>query len=298
MNSVDFVIVAFSNRRAELESLSADLLEGARIGSFEGHVTIVVNDGMLSWDQDGVSWIELGQNCGFARATTIGARAGSSDMIVFANPDCRVNPEELAYFLKFLSSHSGVLVPLLTHDDGRVGYEQYSNWCFTLERLLSTKMCRRYLRNRRVGSLPRFAKAPGAFLGITRDCVELLNGPFDDAFFLYGEDRDLTRRARSMGINVNVNTDVRVFHSLGGSADGFNEFIEYCRTDAALRIAFRSWSRLGVLFYLLDQTIRDRVKMVQGRKSAYGVPAHSAAMLRWIRVGLSDPGRIEVDTYR
>jgi GT2 family glycosyltransferase len=70
---------------------------------------------------------------------------------------------------------------------------------------------------------------------VRRDCWEELGG-FDERFFLYHEDWDLCRRARSAGWGVLVAPAAQAIHDLGGSA--FQDRAHFWRRYHQSRDAF------------------------------------------------------------
>lgn len=286
------MVVAFRNSRDELYSLARTLLRGSKSVGLCGSVVIVVNDEMEGWDQEGVVWVRPGSNAGFARGVAAGCAAGSADLVFFINPDCVVGALAIREMVSAVEASGGIAVPQLRNDDGAFGYEQYSNWVFSADRWTTTWLCRRLEGGDGVRQLPWYAKAPGACLAMRRQVAERLGGPFDDAFFLYGEDRDMTRRARRAAIPVVYVPGAEVIHSMGGSAEEGSAFVEYCRTDASLRIAFRRLGRIGARAYAVDQHARDLVRRRGGREAVAG---RQCAVRRWANAGFVDPGRVSLD---
>lgn len=285
MIGVDFVTVAYRNDSQLLTSLIHELLAGSTLAGYEPRVHIVLNDESHMEPPSEACTVHAGQgNVGFAAGIKVGVQAGSAEYIVVVNPDCAVTKETVAAFLKNLSP-VGVTVPRLLREDGTFDYFAYENWTFTIGRKLSEWLCGKYLSTQLSGELPRYAKAPGAFLGMPRDVAEKLASPFDTAYLLYAEDRDMSDRARKSGIPLQL-VPVDIPHIGGVSGRGISNFIEYCKSDGSLRVAYRRLGRMGAAAYALDLRTVHVLKRSRDRDGA------KRAVRRWSQSGFSDPGRI------
>jgi GT2 family glycosyltransferase len=144
-----------------------------------------------------------GMNAAAARAAELGATS-----FILLNPDAYIADDGVAVLAARVAADPSVVVsPLVERPDG-------SHFASEMELDLDTGAVRRA----RAGA--RFARsAPwlsGACLAIARALWDRLDG-FDDDYFLYWEDIDLSVRAVAAGARLVVADDVRAVHSAGGT---------------------------------------------------------------------------------
>ncbi|GAU07624.1 glycosyltransferase family 2 protein [Desulfoplanes formicivorans] len=176
-----------------------------------------------------VEVIRTGQNLGFAAACNIGAKAGQSPYILFLNPDTRLEPESLSIPLAFMENPENKKVGIcgiqLVDEQGKV-----SRTCArfpTLGRLLSSALGFDKLpglKGRGVHmadwdhcTTTRVGHVMGAFYFIRRETFELAGG-FDERFFVYLEDVDLSKRVAQIGWDIWYLTQSRAYHAGGGTS--------------------------------------------------------------------------------
>lgn len=280
---VDFIMVCFRNDPADLNKLASILLAGATLAGRSAQVTFVVNDDAPLAASDGIRIIAGQGNIGFGAGINAGVRTTVAPYVVLVNPDCEPDDNAIAEFLTYLVPGCGLLTPLIVDGNGRADYEIYEQWTFTPARRVSAEVCARHLQSlgpEKTGvasDLPRFAKLPGTFVGAETTVARELDAPFSEDFFLYGEDRDLTIRARRAGIPVRLVRDVRIHH-IGGVSGGRSEAISKCKADSLIRIAHRRYGRIGVYVAILDMWCVARLGRGQISREAAGWAAR-----RWRR---------------
>jgi len=261
---LNVVVVSFKNDAGSVEGLISPIkLAGERAGH-ETVFTLVVNDesdysGLASRAQ-----ILQGQgNIGYGRGIKLGIAAVPSDFVFVLNPDCVVTTESIQPLFERLGSDSEVLLPLIQKYRGQPDVDLYESWVFTPTRRLSKIICGWFLRRSHAERIPRFVKAPGTALAMTRQLADEL-GPFDDDFFLYGEDRDFTFRARRRRVTLRLVRDAKILHPGGVSGRSVRSLVARSQSDSMLRIAYRRYGRLGLqlmkLNLVVESWIKDRVR--------------------------------------
>src|SRR5436190_22773423 len=154
--------------------------------------------------------IRNNEKLGFAAACNQGAADSTADYLLFLNPDTRVFADTLAHSVQWMETpghdHTGVLGVQLLDESGQVTR--------TCARFLAT----RYFLNRMLGLNHLFPQifpavlctgwdhlesrevdhVTGAYFFIRRKVFKRLNG-FDQRFFLYLEDVDLSLRMSHAG---------------------------------------------------------------------------------------------------
>jgi N-acetylglucosaminyl-diphospho-decaprenol L-rhamnosyltransferase len=196
-------------------------------------VTVVDNDstdGSLETIADlPATRIESGRNGGFSFGCNVGLAAGDAPLVLFLNPDARLEPPALAAMVAALEAHpsAGLVGPRLLDEDGELMPSRRrfprvtSTWsqAFFLHRLLPRarwvdEVDRRwddYLES----DEPEWVS--GACMLARRELLERIGG-LDEGFFLYCEDTDLCARIRAAGFTIRYEPDAVVHHMGGRSA--------------------------------------------------------------------------------
>ncbi len=227
MSTVDVVVVSY-NSRDELRGCVVALA-----GRDGVNVIIVDNasaDRSLAVVKDlPVATIALDQNGGFAHGCNVGWRHGSAPYVLFLNPDARIEGVGLDRLVAALVRNTsvGAVAPLIRHTDGSLDFSQRR-----FPRLRSTYAQALFLHRLfpratwtdevvRVEEAYAHTSSPdwvsGACILVRRDALEQLGG-WDEGFFMYGEDTDLCRRLRSIGLDVLFEPQASVVHEGGASA--------------------------------------------------------------------------------
>jgi GT2 family glycosyltransferase len=206
-----------------------------------------------------------GMNRGVRRASDAGCTA-----FLLLNPDVRIDAGAIRALVGASAAEPlTVLSPRLTRPDG-------STW-FTGARL-----------ERRTG-LTRFRPdgaadgwdpwLSGACLLVTRACWDLVGG-FDDRYFLYWEDVDLSRRVLARGGDLRVVDDVVAVHRVHGTqrADGMSA--TYCRYMCRNRLLFAAVHvprRDRLRWLAFAPRYARRLLLGDGRRAALRRPGLAAA---------------------
>src|SRR3989442_668881 len=203
MPLMDVVVVSYNSRghlRACVDPLSR--LEDVQV--------IVVDnassDGSLNTIEDlPIVRIERASYGGFAKACSEGWRVGSAPFVLFLNPDATINESSLRRLVDVLEDDAGngAVAPKIVHDDGSLAYS-----IRRFPRRRSTYACALFLhrilphavwtdevvRNEKAYARPGSTEwVSGACILVRRSALEELGG-WDERFFLYRADIDLSRR--------------------------------------------------------------------------------------------------------
>jgi N-acetylglucosaminyl-diphospho-decaprenol L-rhamnosyltransferase len=144
-------------------------------------------------------------NDGYAAGINRGVReAISAEAILILNPDVRLHEESVPPLLRALQEPDvGIVAPQLRSACGRL--ERSLRREPTLPRALGLTRTRLALFSESVDSPAAYARpgtadwAQGAVLLMSRKCYEVLGG-WDESYFLYSEETDLSLRARDAGL--------------------------------------------------------------------------------------------------
>ncbi len=229
MSDVDVVIVNYKSAAHTVKCVEA-VHAIAREDGVVVHVFVIDNgDEALDFEVEvegagEARVVKNPVNLGFGTASNIGARLGTAPFILFLNPDALVHPGSLRAFTSFLNDPNnagvGIAGPEIRSTNGSIVPS-----CSQLPSrsdLIARSIGLHTLPRRGVGypytSLDDHAQSHavgqvmGAALMIRRPAYEQLNG-FDERFFLYYEDVDISARADALGITSYYLKDACVTHA-------------------------------------------------------------------------------------
>jgi N-acetylglucosaminyl-diphospho-decaprenol L-rhamnosyltransferase len=233
-------------------------LEALRLAAAEGDIAleIVIVDNASREPPEAmpaVTSLNLSRNVGFGAAVNAGLRQLDSDRVLVLNPDAAVDPLFFVHISEVLRPDRFVSGLLLKR--GRPQTDAFFDWTFSLQRLLRRrKWAERLSLIVEAGVPANVEKVSGAALIGYRETLMSL-GPFDVNFFLYGEDADLSRRARAAGVDLFI-APLAIAHHVGASSqEAFGELVERARMDAALRLAAKHRSLFIRYILLLELAV-------------------------------------------
>lgn len=144
-------------------------------------------------------------NVGYAAGINRGVREASrADAILVLNPDVRLSPGSVLPLSGALEQpRTGIVVPQLRSADGTL--EPSLRRDPTLLRALGLEKTGVATLSERIGNATEYDYphlvdwAQGAVVLMSRECFDALGG-WDESFFLYSEETDLSLRARDLGL--------------------------------------------------------------------------------------------------
>jgi hypothetical protein len=157
-----------------------------------------------------VTVIRSPRNDGFGAANNLCFAASSSSYVAVLNPDARPEPGWLRALVRALEENPNAALAtskvLLASDASRI------NACGNVVHLSGIAYCRGLMQDQHdfVQASPVAAVSGAAFLA-RRDVLEEI-GYFDERFFMYMEDTELSMRARLAGYDVVLAPRSRVAH--------------------------------------------------------------------------------------
>ncbi|MBF6620080.1 MAG: glycosyltransferase family 2 protein [Patulibacter sp.] len=259
---------------------SAEIIDRA-IAAVRAHLpdaeVIVVDNASTDATRDivarastGVTLIQGHGNVGFGTGANIGFAAATGSLVLLLNPDSIVTAVDRRVLADLAARSGNQSVGLL---GCRMSARPHEHGTYLISRLPSSRrrlwryFLRGYLTPREI-SWPQMRALPrrgpmwvsGAALLARREDL-LRVGGFDERFFLYGEDRDLSRRCGQRGIPVGTTTAVTVDHAGGASSSGVSDvkhltwgllsilqFEAYSNDPVSLtRVALRILAGIGAL---------------------------------------------------
>ncbi len=174
-------------------------------------------------------FINNDNNLGFARACNQGAAYASGKYVLFLNPDTIVPEDCFQNCIRFLESHpeAGALGIKMLDGSGKFLKESKRSFpspmtslykLFGLSRVFprSRIFSKYHLGNLDENSNHEVAVLAGAFMMVKKEVLDKTGG-FDEIFFMYGEDVDLSYRIQKAGYRNYYFAESRIIHFKGES---------------------------------------------------------------------------------
>jgi GT2 family glycosyltransferase len=212
--------------------------------SIDGEIIIVDNnskDGIkdhLPSKFPGVKIIFNNENLGFAKACNQGYKISSGNHILFLNPDTGLSETCLTDCITFFKTHpdAGAVGVRMLDEKGKFlkeskrGLPSPSASFYKLFGLTAIFPASKTIAKYYKGHLPENENNPvevlsGAFMMIKRPVFEKING-FDEAFFMYGEDIDLSLRISQLGYKNYYLGKISITHLKGGSTTYNKKYVQ------------------------------------------------------------------------
>ena len=204
-------------------------LDGTGYGDFE---TIVVDNDSAE-PPELPSWVRLirnKENVGFARAHNRGIAASTGDIVILINPDTVVEKDFFTNLKTFFQEipKVGIVGPRILDFHGELQLSARREISALSGFLGRTSLLTRLFPKSSLvksqfpavteGSYPSAVDwVSGACMAIRREALRGI-GPLDERFFMYFEDADLCRRARTSGWLVYYLPRVEIIHQTGASS--------------------------------------------------------------------------------
>lgn len=236
MASVDIVIVNWNSRDFLRKCIgSVAQANEARPGMI--HSVVVVDNASTDDSLSGIEnlgvpvrMVKNAANVGFSSACNQGAFLGQAQCILFLNPDAMVLPESLQASLDFMdrpdSSSVGICGVRLVDETGKSARScarfpspgMFMAKSFGLDKVLPHLFVTHHMSEWDHMSTRQVDHVIGAYYLIRRPLFEELRG-FDERYFVYLEDLDLSFRANRLGYSSMFIADVCAFHHGGGTSE-------------------------------------------------------------------------------
>jgi len=221
----------------------------------------------------GVAVIRNRRNAGYGTACNRGVRelAQLPEFILFLNPDCQIDADDILRLRNYLRQHPqcGAAGPRLRDSHGWLtsagafGTLATELWHVVPPRLVPRLPKRRftpdYTQEGPVGYIE------GASMLLRTSAFELAGG-FDESYFLFYEELDLSRRLAAMGYSTDLVPSAVAFHAGRVSRKSAPELVRLEMWRSALIYTQRWYGRagwitfraLGIL-YLVERLVRRKL---------------------------------------
>lgn len=222
--SVDIIIVNWNSGDWLRKCLASVERHG---GGRTARVIVVDNgsaDGSADVDQPGIDLhiIRAGSNLGFGAACNLGAREATAPYLLFLNPDAALLPGSLEGAIDFMESPAaadvGVSGIRLIEEDGAIQRHcaSFPSWrTFVGAAMNISKLQMNAFDHREDRDVDHVI---GAFYLIRRALFDRIGG-FDERFFVYLEDLDLSKRVYEAGSRIRYLAAPQAFHKGGGTSE-------------------------------------------------------------------------------
>jgi GT2 family glycosyltransferase len=200
---------------------------------------------------NGAEYLFVGANRGFGAGHNLGMSKllNESAYHLIMNPDVYFGKGVLERLHEFMQSNLdvGLVMPKVLYPDGSLQYlckRLPTPWDFLIRRFLPgfakpflrARMDWYECRDQNYGELMEVAFLSGCFM-FSRCSVLRRVGLFDERFFMYLEDVDLTRRIKRVARTVYF-PEVAIFHEFQGSQKSFRLLLHHLRSTIAY---FNKW---------------------------------------------------------
>lgn len=177
----------------------------------------------------GIKFLWEKQNVGFAIANNKGLKIATGEKVLFLNPDTIVPEDCFTKCIQFFEQHDNTGALGVKMIDGSGNYLPESKRGFPTSFIAFSKitgLARLFPKSRIFSGyymthLPEEETnevdvLPGAFMMVEKKLLDIIGG-FDEQFFMYGEDIDLSYRIKKSGYKIYYFPEVAILHFKGES---------------------------------------------------------------------------------
>lgn len=259
---VTIVIVNWNTR-----DLLHDCLKSLKTSiSYEKMITVVVDnasrDGsreMVNMSFPEVILLNSGGNIGFARANNLAIPYIKTPLVLYLNPDTVVFPDSIAKMIDFMAKEEtvGALGCKMLWPNGEtqpLGLQWFPTPLTELLGMLfissnTIPLLKRLLPYKDPDANSYVSKLYGGCLMARKEVLDKV-GYFDERFFMYGEDVDLSRRILDAGWKLFYLNDSRVVHICGGAGAGSsNQFSTLMKCESICKLMQKYYGSVGKVKY-------------------------------------------------
>lgn len=220
--NLSIIIVNFNSGKYLLKCL--DSLENSEIKKEVYVVDNASQDNSISLAEKkyhNIHFIENKENLGFGKANNTALKEINTPYVLFLNPDCEVLPGALKVMVDFMDNHPevGAASCKVEKEDGSLDLASHRGFPTPFASLLYFlgDDSLYHLTSRNMKEVHEVDGISGAFFLTRKSTLEKV-GNFDEEYFLYGEDLDLSYRIKKEGFKIMYIPKVRIIHHKGISS--------------------------------------------------------------------------------
>jgi len=242
----------------------------------------------------GIRFIAQPENLGFSKANNLGWRMAKGDYVLFLNPDTILPEDSLRQSLSAMNADSriGALGIRMVDGSGQYlpeskrGFPNPKTSFFKLSGLIhlfpaSPVFARYYLGHLSPLQSQEIEVLAGAYMMVQKKILEATGG-FDERFFMYGEDVDLSYRIRLQGYKNWYLADSTIIHFKGESTRKDARYVALFYKAMVLFVEKHYGRQAGWYTFLLQAAIRARAALSFAAKLVR--PGRAATTRRTIAV--------------
>ena len=213
-----------------------------------------------------VTVIRNSENHGFGAACNQGAAGSRADYLLFLNPDTTVSAASLSVPLEFMERMENIRIGVcgiqLVDEAGRVARScarlptarHFAAKMFGLDRFWPKQFPGHIMEEWDHNESLEVDHVIGAFYLIRRSLFEGLGG-FDERFFVYLEDLDLSLRVKRAGFGIQYLATARAFHKGGGTSDRVKARRLYYALRSRNLYGFKHFGRAAAILLMVGTLI-------------------------------------------
>lgn len=268
---LSIIIVTYNGREITLKTLKSFRKAIATDPANSYEIIVVDNasrDGVvdaIARDYPEVKLIRNSENCGFSKGNNIGFAASSGRNVLFSNPDIEVYIKTLPTLLRLMDQNPdvGACTPFLKLiKTGKIdwgghrgfptpwaAFTYYSKLAkfFSWSKTLSKIFGQYHLLDRDLTKEHEVDVIRGGFFLVRREVFEKA-GKWDEDYFMYGEDIDLSYQIKKLGYKIMFYPQVKALH-YHGMTTGLKKHTQSLSDSETKERAFHAFYDAMRLFY-------------------------------------------------
>jgi N-acetylglucosaminyl-diphospho-decaprenol L-rhamnosyltransferase len=265
------IIIVNWNSAVYLRACLTSLYRKVRTVTFE---VIVVDNGSFDGSEEAVQefpnviFVQSRKNIGFSRGNNLGFSYASGQLIMFLNPDTEIVGDAVEQMMNclHLNESAGAVGPYLLNTDGSLQTSCVQALPTIWNQLLDSNLLRRVFPRSSLWGTRAFFNhdgqpvaveaISGASFMVKRSVFEQV-GMFDEEYFMYSDDLDLSWKIRAAGFLIFYLRGSKVIHHGGRSTASQHDHFEDVAQREALLKFFRKrkgdvyselyrWAMMGI----------------------------------------------------
>lgn len=194
-----------------------------------------------------IVYIPLSYNAGFAKANNIGANIAHGEFLLFINNDTTITSGLLKNLVETISSSEkiGIVCPIIKYynEPDKIQYAGYTKInSITGRNKVITKCDSKHAYETEY--------AHGAAMLMRKKLFKSIGG-FDESYFLYYEEIDLSAKVVNMGYTIYVNPNTFIYHKVSSSTGVDSPLKNYYLTRNRIVFMRNNFSKSNFYTYLL-----------------------------------------------
>ena len=182
-----------------------------------------------------VNYIKSFKNLGFGAGNNLGARHANGEYLFFLNPDTEIfrGTIDILYDYFYQNKKTGIVSPLILDKNLKPFIKQGYKELTPLRAIFSFSPLRKLFFSRTIYQkysqedwkekpIRQVDTVTGAAFMTSSKIFKKING-FDERFFLYFEENDISKIIKDLGYRLYVNSNSRVIHKVGQSTKGLKD---------------------------------------------------------------------------